>query len=73
MKLSLLIVYSLGVIIAAWLHTPYSVYKRIRSEYPCTEAATWIIVSLTSWISVIPFIIDLLNKLNKQDNDQHIL
>lgn len=72
MELALFISYSFGVIIAAYIHAPNFIQKKESTDYPCTEITTWIIMSVTSWIAVLPFVIDLVKILKqKQDNEDY--
>jgi uncharacterized membrane protein len=72
MELALFISYSFGVIIAAYIHAPNFIQKKESTDYPCTEITTWIIMSVTSWIAVLPFVIDLAKILKqKQDNEDY--
>lgn len=59
------LIYSIGVIISAWLHCPTG-YKEDRAEYICTETVVWIIVSICSWITVTPILIDYIRFVYKQ-------
>lgn len=72
MELAFFICYSIGVIIAAYIHAPSYIRKRETTNYPCTENTTWIIMSITSWIAVLPFVIDMARILKqKQDGEDN--
>lgn len=71
MELVFFICYSIGVIIAAYIHAPNYIQGK-TTEYPCTETVNWIIMSITSWIAVLPFVIDLARILKqKQDGEDN--
>lgn len=71
MELIVFIGYSIGVIIAAYIHAPNYITRKEQTDYPITETTTWIIISIASWITVLPFIVDLARILNRNQNEDN--